>query len=171
MGNLDDSELMTLKREMKEYSEEQISLLRCKGVFPYEFMTGFDKLQYPRLPDKSEFYSKLNNTHISDEDYVHAQNVWKTFGFKTMRDYLDLYMKTDVLLLVDMMESFQKQCMDVYKLDPLHYYTAPALSWDTSLKMTNKRLELITDPTMHLFFERGSRGGNECRKDKTRYRE
>ncbi|CAB4041307.1 uncharacterized transposon-derived, partial [Paramuricea clavata] len=61
-----------------------IELLKRKGVFPYEFMTGYDKLQYDRLPSKKEFYSKLNNTDISDEDYEHAQKVWKAFDCKTM---------------------------------------------------------------------------------------
>ncbi len=52
VGNSSDDRLIILRREMKEYSEEQISLLKRKGVFPYEFMTDFVKLQYPRLPDK-----------------------------------------------------------------------------------------------------------------------
>ena len=36
---------------------------------------------------------------------------------------------------------------------------APGLSWDTMLKMTKIRLELITDPDMYIFFEKGTRGG------------
>ena len=103
-------------------------------------MTGFDKLQSDRLPEKKEFHSKLNNTDISDEDYAHAQNVWKTFGCKTMRDYHDLYLKTDVLLLTDIMENFRKLCMKNYGLEPMCYYTAPGLAWDAALKITNVNL-------------------------------
>ncbi len=91
-------------------------------------MTGFDKLQYPRLPDKEEFHNKLSNTDISDEDYSHAQKVWNAFGCKTMGDYHDLYMKTDVLLLADVMEDFRDMCASEYGLDPLHYYTVPGLA-------------------------------------------
>ena len=29
---------------------ENNKLLKRKGVFPYEFMTGFDKLQHDKLP-------------------------------------------------------------------------------------------------------------------------
>ena len=44
--------------------------------------------------------------------------------------------------------------MNAYNLDPLHYYTAPGLSWDTGIK-----LELLTDYNQHLFIEKGMRGG------------
>ena len=42
---------------------------------------------------------------ISDSDYQHALNVCKTFGCKTIRDYHDLYLKSDVLLLVDVLKT------------------------------------------------------------------
>ena len=41
--------------------------------------------------------------------------------------------------------------MDAYKLDPLHYYTSPGLSWDALLKHIQINLELLTDIDMHLF--------------------
>ena len=49
--------------------------------------------------------------------------------------------------------------MNAYKLDPLHYYTAPGLSWDVLLKYTGIKLELLTDYDQHLFIEKGMRGG------------
>ena len=49
--------------------------------------------------------------------------------------------------------------MDSYKLDPLHYYTAPGLSWDALLKHTKIDLELLTDMDMHLFIEKNTHGG------------
>ena len=134
-------------------------LLKKKGVFPYEFMTGFDKLEVNKLPPKRDFHSKLNNTNISDEDYEHAQKVWKTFGCKTRRDYHDLYLETDVMLLADVMENYRNICIDNYGLDPLWYYTAPGLAWDAALKLSDVKLELLTDPNMYLMVENGIRGG------------
>jgi hypothetical protein len=83
--------------------EKYISFTKQKGVYPYEYMDGFDKLGKATLPPKSKFFSKLNNADISDADYERGQNVWNVFGMKTMRDYHDLYLKTDVLLLADVM--------------------------------------------------------------------
>ena len=45
------------------------------------------------------------------------------------------------------------------KLDPCHYFTSPFLSWDAMLKMTNIKLELMTDTDMFQFIEKGMRGG------------
>ena len=135
------------------------SLLTRKGVFPYDYVTSIEKLSETCLPPKEEFYSKLNDEDISDEDYQHAINVWNTFGCKTLRDYHNLYLKSDVLLLADVFENFRATCLKHYKLDPAHYYTSPGLAWDACLKTTGQHLELLTDYDMLMMFERGIRGG------------
>ena len=78
---------------------------------------------------------------------------------KSMGDYHDVYLKADVLLLADVFENFRKTCLQYYKLDPCHYFTSPGLSWDAMLKMTNIRLNLISDVDMYQFVEKGMRGG------------
>ena len=50
-------------------------------------------------------------------------------------------------------------CLNYYELDPCHYFSSPGLSWDAMLKMTGIELELISDINMHLFIEKGMRGG------------
>ena len=62
---------------------------------------------------------------------------------------------TDVLLLADVFESFRNTCVKNYDLDPAHCYTAPGLSWQAALKMTDVTLDLLTDIDMHLFIEAG----------------
>ncbi|CAH3194816.1 unnamed protein product, partial [Porites evermanni] len=139
--------------------KKNVDLLTRKGVYPYDYVSSLDKLSETQLPPKEEFYSQLNDEDISDEDYQHAIKVWNTFGCKTMRDYHNLYLKSDVLLLADVFENFRKTCLKHYKLDPAHYYTSPGLAWDACLKETGQQLELIHDYDMLMMFERGIRGG------------
>ena len=76
-----------------------------------------------------------------------------------MGEYHDLYLQSDILLLTDVFENFRNTCMQYYGLDPCHYFTSPGLSWDTMLKMTKVKLELMTDINMYQFIEKGMRGG------------
>ena len=156
-SNLHDEHMSNL---MSYYPEkEKFSLLRRKGVYPYEWVDTDDKFKEEQLPSKKEFYSELRQEHITDFDYNHANDVWKVFNCKTFKDYHMLYLQSDTLLLADVFENFRKTCITTYNLDPVHYYTAPGLSWDALLKQTNVKLDLIQDPDMLLFIEKGIRGG------------
>ena len=155
VGNLPKE---SLKYTSKMFKGTKFDLMVRKGVYPYDYMDSFDKFNSP-LPKKEEFYSILNNEHISDENYKHAQNVWNTFNLKNMGEYHDLYLQSDILLLTDVFENFRKTCLEYYKLDPCHYFTSPGLSWDAMLKMTDIKLELMTDVDMFQFIEKGLRGG------------
>ena len=148
-----------LKYTSERFQKEKLNLMTRKGIYPYDYMDSFEKFNKTELPTKEEFYSILNNEHISDEDYQHAKNVWNTFQLQTMGEYHDLYLKSDILLLADVFENFRKTCLQYYKLDPCHYFTSPGLSWDSMLKMTNIQLELMTDIDMFQFIEKGLRGG------------
>ena len=89
------------------------------------------------------FCNSLKDCEITDEEYFRACNVWKVFNFKNLGEYHDLYLKTDVLLLCDVFEEFIDVCLKGYRLDPCHYFSSPALSWDAMLKMTGVRSEKI----------------------------
>ena len=143
----------------REIFKENTDLLTRKGVFPYDYVSSLKKLDEKQLPPKEEFYSKLNDEYITDEDYQHALNVFNTFNCKSIRDYHDLYLKSDVLLLSDVFGNFRKTCLKHYKLDPAHYYTSPGLAWDACLKETQQELQLLTDYDMLMMVEKGIRGG------------
>ena len=64
-----------------------------------------------------------------------------------------------VLLLADMFETFGNKSLKNYGLYPNHYLSAPDLRWDAMLRMKKIELELISDPVMYIFFEKGTRGG------------
>ena len=142
----------------EDYSELQYGLLTKKGVYLYEYTSSWDRFEETQLPPISAFYSNLNMSSISKEDYQLTQQVWKEFGIHNLGDYQDLYLRTDVVLPANMFEAFRDTCLKHYKLDPAHFYTSPGLAWCTCLKCTGIRLELLTDPDMLLMFERGIRG-------------
>ena len=151
------------KEELKEtvrFFGEKSELVSRKGVYPYEFMDGFEKFEKRQLPKKTSFFSRLNQERVTDENYQRAQRVWEEFEIKNMGEFHDLYLKTDVLLLADVMESFRKLCEKHYELDPAHFFTTPGLAWDAMLKMTQVELELLGDVDQLLMIEKGIRGGN-----------
>ena len=143
----------------KKIFKKDVKLLTRKGVYPYDYVSSLEKLSETQLPPKEEFYSKLNDEDISDDDYQHAINVWNTFKCKSIRDYHDLYLKSNVLLLADVFENFRATCLKHYNLDPAHYYTSPGLAWDACLKETGQHLQLLNDYDMLMMIERGIRGG------------
>ena len=153
--NLPSTDFKNTDRVIKDNS----SLLKVKGVYPYDYIISTKQFKERKLPPKEAFYSKLNDEEISDKDYQHAHNVWNTFKCQTFEDYHNLYLKSDVLLLADVFENFRKTCHKHYKLDRCHYYTAPGLAWDACLKLTKQELELLTDYDMLMMFEKGIRGG------------
>ena len=155
--NLGKNDLHCLKRFFPE--EWQTDLLSRKGVFPYEFMDSFEKFHFT-LPEKDAFFSQLTG-EISDEDFSHARKVWEKFGMTDLGEYHDLYLKTDVFLLTDVVENFRTVLLKNYLLDPAWFLTAPAFFWEAMLKMTGVELELICEGNIEMFrfFERQIRGG------------
>jgi hypothetical protein len=89
------------------------------------------------LPPIESLYSKLSKQSIKQEDYEYAKKIWVDFDCKMFKDYMLLYLKTDVLLLADVFESFRDLYLSDktgYGLYPCHYFIAPGMGWDASLK-------------------------------------
>ena len=66
----------------EEYNENQYKLLIKKGIYPCEYMNDWDKFKEIKLLPKEAFYGKLNMKGVREEDYEHANRVWKEFGLK-----------------------------------------------------------------------------------------
>ena len=114
-------------------------------------MDNLKRFGEEKLPDKKYFYSSVKDGitgdngekldgDISDKDYLMCQKIRKEFNMKNMGDYHDHYLKTNVLLLTDVFEKFDK-CLKFPRLDSCHYFSSPGLSWDAMLKMTGVKLE------------------------------
>ena len=158
-SNLSEDCFKYIKSDFQKLTHKQYKLIKKKGVYLYDYMDSFRRFSEISLPKIEDFYSILNDSHISDEEYSHAQDVWSAFHIQNLGEYHDLYLKTDVLLLADVFQNFRKTCLQYYRLDPCHYFSAPGLSWDALLRMSKINLELITDVDQQLFIEKGMRGG------------
>ena len=88
-----------LRKKFHGFEAEDMRLLVRKGVYPYEYMDSWEKMDERQLPPKEAFYSKLTDTDISDEDYQHALKVFESFKCGTMRIYHNLYMMSVLTLL------------------------------------------------------------------------
>ena len=62
-------------------------------------------------------------------------------------------------MLCDVFQKFISFRLKHYGLDPSHYFSNPGISWDAMLKMTGVQLEKISNIDIHLFLEKGMRGG------------
>lgn len=102
---MDDDQCKHLKEFYK--GDAIFKLIRCKGIYPYEHIYGWEKFDEAKLSSKNTFHSKLN---ISDQGYEHAQQVRNRiiseFENVTLRDYHDVYLVIDVLLLADILKIF-----------------------------------------------------------------
>ena len=92
-------------------------LLLRKGVYPYEYMDSWEKVNETSLKSKEDFYSNLN-MEDDDIDYRHGNNVFKGFKLENLGDYHDLYVQSDTLLLAHVFNNFRDMCIKEYELDP-----------------------------------------------------
>ena len=92
-------------------------VVKQKGFYPNEYMRDFEKCK-EQFPSKKKFYNSSTGEKISDKEYEHGLKVWNKCGMKTMKDYHNLHLKYDALLLADVF--------------PSHCLSAPALTWDAS---------------------------------------
>jgi len=103
------------------------------------------KLKRKNIFSKEYFFNDLKKEHISDDEYQHYLHVMETLQLNDFQEYLELYLKTDVLQLVDVCSSYRQLGMTHYDLDPFHFVSAASMTWQAALKKTGKKLELITD--------------------------
>jgi hypothetical protein len=138
--------------------EEDFELLRKKGSVPYLFYTYHKSFKETELR-KDMFDNDLKNEFEPDEVYESAKKLWEHFEIENHREFIDLYLQSDVLLLADCFERFREVNMKHLKIDPCHCYSAPGLTWQAGLKYTDIRLELITESDILLSIEKCIRGG------------
>ena len=139
------------------YHKKSLDLLRMKGVYCYTFFDDFKKLEMQKLPDIAKFRNDLADEDCKVKDYERAIQIYKHFGIKNLKEYTQLYLASDVLILADIFQMFRKTSMSIYGLDPGKFFTAGSLAITAAIKTSNRSIQLLTDANMYLQFEAGLR--------------
>ena len=140
--------------------EKKRQLMLRKGVFCYDFLTHFELLtSVTELPDKECFYSRLTDSHVSDEDYAHAQEVWQEFDCQNLEDYTRLYVRGDCYQLAEAVLDLRRHVKKEFGLDMTHYVSLPQLTKDALLKTSGVQIDYMRDLDMINMVRKNIRGG------------
>lgn len=140
-------------------NDDLLSLLIKKTPFPYDYLDSETKLCDTRLPCASYFYNKLTETAITKEEYARAQQVWEKAHCSTLKDYMELYVMLDVVLLACVFEKYRVSTLTHFGLDPAHFVSTPSMCYNAMLKLTRVKLDMLPSTEMYLFFTSSIRGG------------
>lgn len=127
--NLNPSEL--------DFQDVCLRLACSKGVYPYRYMSSFDKMNETRLPEIASFRNDLSASECSIDDYAHAHEVWNTLRMDNLKDYTIFYLCSDILILSDVFNRFRELTMQDYKLDPARFYTSGSLGISSNEPIAN----------------------------------
>ena len=94
------------------YQEADVKLLERKGIFCYDYLDLFARLDEQALPPREAVFNKLGELKCSPADYAHAQYVWNNFDCSSLKAYMALYLLSDICLLADVFQAFQNQSLD-----------------------------------------------------------
>ena len=127
---LPGTEFTLLEDFFKDWPESSLNTLKQKAFFPYNYFDGFPKLRETELSSLERWANSLQQYQISvtEDEYKHVPTVFEAFKCKTIGEYYNLYLKTDVLLFAAVVLCFRKVCYQTYGIDCCQYYTASNFS-------------------------------------------
>ena len=140
-------------------TEEEFDMVKRKAPFCYDYVDSAARMNETVPPPREAFFNTLTQAHISDEEYERFLRVWQSFGFATLGEYSDFYLRLDVCLLADVFEEFRSFGAKHYGLDCAHYLTLPGFALDAFLKINKAKIKLFDDMDMVLMIMSSIRGG------------
>ena len=154
VNSMNENDFRILDHHFKKPDES--NLLKKKGFYPYSYIDCYQKFEEKQLPvyGPNWFNTLSGKINVNTSDLANANNVWKKFRCENIADYHDIYLKSDVLLLADIFESFRNLFKKNFDLDPCHYYNSPNISWDAMLKTTGIELDLYRQTSICCYFAR-----------------
>ena len=134
-------------------------LLLTKMVFPYSHFKSVAVLEETQIPSIESYHNDLTNEPCDPRDYEKAIEIWNTFGLRTVKDLVKLYVETDTLQLADVAIRFRNICYQQFEIDPFHFVSLPSFAFSACSKITNLNCDLLTSKDMYLMWQRAKIGG------------
>ena len=155
--NLDEVDFKILKKEFPD----KWQYLNKKLAYPYEYFNSIDDYKKPvNKIKKEDFFSKLKNDYLDDEEIERTKEIIEIFNIKDGEELTKLYCKSDVILLADVMEKFVKVSFEDYGINPLYCVSLPGYTYQCALKYTDIKLQTLQDKDLILLIENNIRGGS-----------
>ena len=102
--DLDDD----LKIVTKKLFQDKFEIINKKlENFPYNYVNR-GNLENKELPDKKHFYNMLKLKDIDDQEYKEVKKFYENMEFKNIRECLECYLKSDIILLADVLIISEK---------------------------------------------------------------
>lgn len=133
--------------------------LLAKPPMCYEYLDCLEVLEDKEFPTREKFYSSLTDESVSEDVWARGKELYQKLNCKSLFDYLNFYLATDILFLSDACEQFRDIGMKHYSLDPFYYYTLAGFAFDSCLLFTKMKLPLMQDVNQVLFVNKGMKGG------------
>ena len=143
----------------KEFSDKWQNLNK-KLAYPYEYFNKIDDYKKPfNNLEKNDFFSKIKNECPNDEETERTNEIIKLFDNKIGEELTKIYLRSDVVLLVDVFEKFVKVSTEEYGINPLYCVSVPGYTYQCALKYTDIKLQTLQDKNLILLLENNTRGG------------
>ena len=109
-SNMINEELKKIKNT-PTFSNNDIKkfiFLLGKRVYPYKYVDDSEKFKEATLPETEKLYSNLSMEDITEADYKLRKIFSKEFEKNNLSKYHNIYLKSDVLLLANVIENLEK---------------------------------------------------------------
>ena len=103
-------------------------------------------------------FSKLKNICPDDEKIQKPTEFIEIFDIQSGEEITELYLKSDVILIADVFEKFNKISIEEYGINPLYCLSLPGYTWQCGMKYTDIQLRTLQDKDLNLTSENNIRG-------------
>ena len=136
-----------------------------KGVIPYEIIVDMESFFIKpdkEFWEKTEFFSELKLSAVSDENYENSKYLYQTLKMRNLGDLNDLYNAQDVILLTEIIESRFEAIQNTYGFNPRRCNSVSSMSGCIERKMSKIILALPTKYEYVEIFEKTVIGSFSC---------